>query len=366
LALLPDDRKLVSGGAKGSVCFWDAIPQSQTPSHTNLTLWPGFESIRGFERHAFEPKTLDPRVVQRLGLCFTPDSRSFITTEERTGSLVRWDVLSWRCVESLPAFGSNHWAVALSPDGHWLATGNFPNRVTLWDWTTRQAVTNFTVPCEFWGVLVFTHSGHYLIAWTLHHDYSTSARIWRTGDWVETPLTEPQLQGHWGIMLSPDDWLLAAGYPNGTVKLFRFPSLELEASLPNDNGAVAAILFSPDGRRLAVMTLDGSAQMWEVATRRRLASMKGLFNEAYGAAFSPDGQRLAAGGSGAGDAVKLWDLTANREVLSFQSKGKYFIGLTFSPDGNTLAATSLSGNAHLWHAPSWEEIEAAERKQREH
>jgi WD40 repeat protein len=44
-----------------------------------------------------------------------------------------------------------------------------------------------------------------------------------------------------------------------------------------------------------------------------------------------------------------------------QAGGLYYFHLTFSPDGNTLAATSLSGITDLWHAPSWEEIEAAER-----
>ena len=32
----------------------------------------------------------------------------------------------------------------------------------------------------------------------------------------------------------------------------------------------------------------------------------------------------------------------------------------FSPDGNTLGSMNLSGIPHLWRAPSWAEIEAAE------
>ena len=35
--------------------------------------------------------------------------------------------------------------------------------------------------------------------------------------------------------------------------------------------------------------------------------------------------------------------------------------VAFSPDGNTLMATSYAGIAHLWRAPSWAEIEAAEK-----
>ena len=61
------------------------------------------------------------------------------------------------------------------------------------------------------------------------------------------------------------------------------------------------------------------------------------------------------------DAVKLWDLVAHRELLSLQGEGQYFMHVAFSPDGNTLVAVSLDGIAHLWRAPSWAEIEAAEK-----
>jgi WD40 repeat protein len=362
LALLPDGQTLVSGGFKGSVCYWSAIPKSQNPGHTNLAVSSGFEYSNGLERPAFEFETLDPRVVRRFGLAFTPESRSFITMEERTGALARWDARSFRRSEALPMLGSNHWAVALSSDGHWLATGDFPSRVTLWDWTTRQAVSNFTVPCEWWGTLRFTHSGHYLIAFMLRNDYTASVRVWRTGDWAETPLTGGQIQGHLGVDVSPDDRLLAAGYVNGAVKLFRFPSLEIETTLGSHKEFVASVLFSRDGRWLVSTSTDGSARLWDVATRRPLASLEGHFNEVYGSAFSQDGRRLATGGSSARDAVKLWDLIAHRELLSLPAEGKYFFDLAFSPDGNTLAATSLGGIAHLWRAPSWAEIEAAEKR----
>jgi len=79
--------------------------------------------------------------------------------------------------------------------------------------------------------------------------------------------------------------------------------------------------------------------------------------------LSPDSRRLATGGGSPKNAVKLWDLAAHRELLSLQGEGQAFIHLTFSPDGNTLAAVSFDGIAHLWRAPSWAEIEAAEKGQ---
>jgi WD40 repeat protein len=70
---------------------------------------------------------------------------------------------------------------------------------------------------------------------------------------------------------------------------------------------------------------------------------------------------LATGGSAAKDAVILWDLATQRELLSLQGEGEYFDLVAFSPDGSTVMATSFSGVAHLWRAPSWAEIAAAEK-----
>jgi hypothetical protein len=47
-------------------------------------------------------------------------------------------------------------------------------------------------------------------------------------------------------------------------------------------------------------------------------------------------------------------------VLS--GEGSLFNFVAFSPDGKWLAATAQpNGMLHLWHAPTWEEIEATEK-----
>jgi WD40 repeat protein len=58
--------------------------------------------------------------------------------------------------------------------------------------------------------------------------------------------------------------------------------------------------------------------------------------------------------------VKLWDLATGQDVLNLEGTGTFFGNLRFSPDGNMIVATSTSG-AHVWRAPSWEEINAAEK-----
>jgi hypothetical protein len=49
-------------------------------------------------------------------------------------------------------------------------------------------------------------------------------------------------------------------------------------------------------------------------------------------------------------------------VLTLSGEGSRFGVLNFSPDGRYLLAINDAGLAHLWTAPTWEEIAAEEAK----
>lgn len=123
LAMLPDDPTLVSGGKGGSVCFWDLSVTNRAPGSFSMRVSSRIESLAEVDVPGYARDRLDPRVVRRCGGAFTPDSRHFLTLDS-TGALALWDVHPARLVENLPAFGSNHWGVALSSDARWLITGD--------------------------------------------------------------------------------------------------------------------------------------------------------------------------------------------------------------------------------------------------
>ena len=88
--------------------------------------------------------------------------------------------------------------------------------------------------------------------------------------------------------------------------------------------------------------------------------LHGHLHAAFGIAFSPDGRRLISA-SGGREAVKLWDVGTRQELLTLSGAGSFLDDAKWSAEGDVI----LAGPPwQAWRAPSWEEIAAAEAKEK--
>ena len=122
--------------------------------------------------------------------------------------------------------------------------------------------------------------------------------------------------------------------------------------------------FSPDGKLFAIASRLGYARVWETANWREAATLRGFKLGTHSVAFSPDGERLATGAGAAGAALHLWDVASWQDVLTLSAEGSIFGSTQFSPDGNTIGTSCGDGILNVWRAPSWDEINAAEAKEK--
>jgi WD40 repeat protein len=239
---------------------------------------------------------------------FTPDGSALLTAAaDYTVRL--WDLATGQVryeIDRRPA--PDKWAVALSPDGKLVATGD-GLRLRLWEAAAGQL--RHDIP--------FQHDSPTAIT------FSPDSRTVLTGT---GSLTNPVVFGF--------DTATAEPHPPWTVTGRFF----------------LRIAFSPDGRRLA-MTYRGGTDVLYVATRQRWAHYRQdghLYPAAL--AWSPDGRLLA---SSVARTLTVWDMASGQEVARLEQPKKHFQDAAFSPDGRTLATVSNEATARLWDTATWQE-----------
>jgi WD40 repeat protein/serine/threonine protein kinase len=215
--------------------------------------------------------------------------------------------LTQREVTLLWAHRAAVYAVAVSPDGKTIASGDVQGKVILWD----------LVPGPPRAVL----TGH------------SQATVHR-------------------LAFSPDGRTLATGAAEpsrpGEVCLWDVPTARLVARLPGRRRAVELLQFAPDGATLACRGLGDAdrcdLELWDLAGGRDCPSLRETLRGVDAVTFSPD-RRHWATAHREGKIVLRDSASGGRPVLPGRGSASR---LTFSPDGRTLAAALTSGGVGLW------------------
>ncbi|MBE7504484.1 MAG: protein kinase [Verrucomicrobiales bacterium] len=308
-----------------------------------------------------------------------------------------WRYLWQRCQGdehvALPSRPDSVQALAISPDGRWLAIGSRAG-LEVCDVGTGTSVFQ----AAFGAVSVAFHpAGTHLVAadpravrvwkvsgWTEHRlppgngapvaftpegsGLATSARdgirVWRTEDWTEGSW----FAGGFGpLAFSPDGRTLAANGWQG-VRLWDGESGKVRVRLEASAnlfflggwwyGGDHQMAFSPDGRFLVAprnqTTRRGTfvLSVWDTQSGNEAAVLPGdpqrveHGGRITGVVFAADGHTLAT--SSMDHSLRLWDFATGRATATLQGHRNEVWALTFSADGRMLASGGKDGSVKLW------------------
>ena len=388
ISLSPDGRTVASGLEDGTVRLWDVATQSE---------------VAILEGHTDKVNSVS----------FSPDG-ALLASGSNDETAVLWDVATQTEIATLGdraepgpkggwTIGRFFWvlAVAFSPDGTQLASGDLDGTVSVWDVATRTRTGTFQGPTdrirdEIVSVS-FTPDGASLVSgaadgrllmWDVrtggytalpgHTSFTSMAFspegrilacglldgtivLWDTA--TRTPVAG--LEGHEGfrvksVSFSPDGALLASlGGSWSTVNLWDMATHTRLATL-DEREILSSAAFSADGALLASGSDDHTVIVWDVRTRERIATLEGHQGPVESVSFSPDG--LLASGSW-DNTVMLWDVRNRERIATLEGHQNQVFAVCFSPDGALLASGSGEGTVLLWDVRTQERIATLEGHQ---
>ncbi len=288
------------------------------------------------------------------GLAFTPDSKQLVSaSNDRTVRV--WDMDTGRTAriirgESAPGWGSIY-AMALSPDGRWLAVGGYlhgtdralASAVRLHDFASGKVVALLKGHDEIVGTLAFSPDSKRLISASLGE---RAAIIWD----LTTRQQALRLSGHaqavTAVAFTSDGDRTVTGSKDDTLRLWSAADGKLIAEMRGHAGGVGSVAVSPAEELIASGGTDGRILLWDARTG---ALLRQLFKSLVpwsirSLSFSPDGQRLL---SASGEGCQTFDVATGREFCRTRSQlGLSCNGAIYSPDGR-LAASHYNADVHV-------------------
>jgi WD40 repeat protein len=282
---------------------------------------------------------------------FSPDSRRVVAAGGKgprsVGELVLWEIgqRSKRIVRE-PATTRS---VAWSPNGKFVATGDFAGVTKLIDPSSGETLFPFSPPAQRVNAVAVSADGGLVASAT----FDGTIDLWDSGTGKEQQVLVIPAEHLLWVAFSPDARRLVATTRSGKGLLFDLAQkgepvvLQAYAGPPAVDPGVECAAFSPDGKVIATGSMT-TMRVWDTQTmalKQEIAASANFNN----VAFSPDGEKVAS--IHADGRLVVWDAKSGAEVNSTQAHPKEAFGLSFAPDGKRIATVSRSDfTIKIWNA----------------
>ncbi len=335
VAFSSDGQWLAAGSSKGTVKLWN-VSGDRSLVHTYIGKncgWKGVESI-----------------------VFSGDGQWLASSGAKDNSVNLWHASGNRSLaHTYIGHKDEVNNVSFSSNDQWLASGSNDKTVKQWFVSDdHRSTSKYQRDTSLMTSAAFSNDGQWLV-----YEDGDSVRLSHVTDdrtdkdyrdcywWQSNGYFE---EGVSSITVSADGQWLAAGTPNGTVRLWNASDNRSQhGEFYKDNeGWACSVAISNDGQWLAHDD-ENTVKLWYVSGDQSLAHIYEHESDVSSVAFSNDNQWLASGTSNG--VVKLWNVSGDRSLAHAYTghDGEDCSLVVFSSDSQWLASGSSNGAVQLWN-----------------
>jgi len=361
-AFSPDSNLLASAGTDGKMIIWDLAGPDVFATLVGHTggLWDcafspdgsliasagGDTTVRIWRTHSLElSAVLEGHIGGVDGCAFSPDSRLLATaSDDKTVRI--WNVSTGATIAVLEGHVGFARKCVFSPDGQLLASASADGTARIWEVDSGRikrilggSLSRVERSC------IFMRHGQAL---AFGNDQG-AVQVFDVSSHEVAIRLDGGLKGARGCAISPSEERLAAGYADGTVRVWNVLSGE-SIDLEGHAGGAWGCAFSPDGRYVASSGTDRRIIISDLFDSSTIAALAGHPGGTWECSFSADGRFLAAAGHDG--SLQLWDMIELKPFKVFRGHTDWVSSCVFSPDGSILASSSGDRSVRLWDSRS--------------
>ncbi len=272
-------------------------------------------------------------------VAFTPAGEAIVTGNE-DGTLAVWDKQSGKLVRQFKSESAGVVMMASSISAELVAVGAADGTIELWDVDKGRCRKTLRGHEAAITALAFSEAGDLLAS-------GSSDRTIKLWDVQSGRLLKSTREGRSTIRalsFSPDGQLLASDGDEQHVRLWKVQSGDLTGTLKGHAAPVAGVAISADGELLASSSAEGLL-IWSM--KRRQSPPIGVEGGAKMLAFSP-GPHVSLLASVTDDEIWLWNVEQERRAGALKGHIGKIKTLAFSPDGNQLVSLGSDNTVRLW------------------
>ncbi len=222
------------------------------------------------------------------------------------------------------------YALAVSPDGRWIASGSSDNKIKIWGRITGEWERNLNGHSSAILALIFTPDGQNLIS----ASEDKTIRLWN----VKNPQALEVLQGHSDritcLNLTANGEHLLSGSLDGKVNIWNLQEKIILKTIHTNSGLLSLTINNQ--MKIFATANSQEIKLWDLETGKLLEVLTGC----HPIAFSHDGMTLVSGSNSKKSVLKIWQQT----FRTFDNKSDNF-NLDFSQNWWEILDVSPTSNS---------------------
>jgi len=281
VALSPNGKQIVSGGADGKIKFWEVESGQCLRTLDGHTEWVQSVALSADGRFLAsggrdalvklwhlesgeQRKTFVGHSELVKSVAYSPDGR-LLASCGRGSSIMIWDVASGECLKTLDSGGFfTASAVKFSADSKRVLFAG--DALQLWDVEAGECLLTFEGHSDSIGTIAMSGDGTLIASGGSYTD--RTIRLWdpETGDCLWKKAFTEREGSAWSLVFVSEGNILVSGHHSGAIRYWDVKSGKHLRTINAHSGAVSSLSADIKGRYLVSGGWDNSIKLWKVSS----------------------------------------------------------------------------------------------------